>query len=272
MLVLNSSAGRCKCGHDSFRIDLKMRQAVYAELRQQEQPMPSWLHLVASSYLSLCWICALILVMNEFMAPQRMWIMNVVWPINALYWGPVAVWAYYRWGRLETKRAVMEARERGEENAGERKPFWAMVAIGTSHCGAGCTLGDIMAESLIYVLGLNFFGSIAHHDLFTAYVLDYMFAYVLGIVFQYFTIAPMRHLGFLSGIWAAVKADTLSLTAFEVGLFGWMALPALVFFGQPLKKTDPVFWFMMQIGMMLGFLTSYPVNWWLLKTGLKEKM
>jgi len=29
---------------------------------------------------------------------------------------------------------------------------------------------------------------------------------------------------------------------------------------------------MMQIAMLIGFLTAYPVNWWLLRAGLKEKM
>jgi hypothetical protein len=29
---------------------------------------------------------------------------------------------------------------------------------------------------------------------------------------------------------------------------------------------------MMQIGMICGFATSYPMNWWLLRIGLKEAM
>jgi nitrogen regulatory protein PII len=29
---------------------------------------------------------------------------------------------------------------------------------------------------------------------------------------------------------------------------------------------------MMQIAMIFGFLTSYPVNWWLLRKGWKETM
>jgi len=49
--------------------------------------------------------------------------------------------------------------------------------------------------------------------IFAAWIVDYLFAYAFGIVFQYFTIAPMRNLGFVAGIWAAIKADTLSLTA-----------------------------------------------------------
>ena len=249
-------------------IVLSCRRLVTADVDM----VPSWLHILAWAYLAICFASAALIAVDEFRRPQRMWIMNAVWPVNALYWGPVGLWAYCRWGRLSTKRAVMEAKARGEENPGKRKPFWAMVAIGDSHCGAGCTLGDMVAEWMIFGLSLSLFGAMKHHELFTAYVLDYAFAFTLGIVFQYFTIAPMRHLGFAAGLWAAIKADTLSLTAFEIGLFGWMALPSLVFFGHPLAKTDPVFWFMMQVGMILGFFTSYPINWWLIKAGLKEAM
>ena len=92
-----------------------------------------------------------------------------------------------------------------------------------------------------------------------------------GIVFQYFTIAPMRHLPVLKGIWAAVKADALSLTAWQLGMYGWMAIAVFLIFGHEIRKTSPVFWFMMQIAMLAGFLTSYPVNGWLVWAGLKEK-
>ena len=71
---------------------------------------------------------------------------------------------------------------------------------------------------------------------------------------------------------AALKADTLSLTAWQVGMYGWMAVATFLIFGRELDKADPVFWFMMQIAMLAGFLTSYPVNWWLVSAGIKEKM
>ena len=32
------------------------------------------------------------------------------------------------------------------------------------------------------------------------------------------------------------------------------------------------FWFMMQFAVWAGLLTSYPVNWWLVQRGIKEKM
>ncbi len=190
-----------------------------------------------------------------------MWIMDVVWPITALYSGPLGLYAYYKVGRLSTKG-------RGEKSPGKKKPFWQMVGDGATHCGAGCTLGDVCAEWILFAAPLVLFGS----KLYGGWLVDYLFAYAFGIAFQYFTIAPMRHLSVGKGIWAAIKADTLSLTAWQVGMYGWMAVAVFLIFGHELEKTDPVFWFMMQIAMLFGFLTSYPVNWWLLRSGLKEKM
>ena len=114
---------------------------------------------------------------------------------------------------------------------------------------------------------------IAGLALWPEYAVDYVLAFALGVAFQYFTIAPMRGLGVRKGLVAAVKADALSLTAFEVGLFGWMALVQLVFFPVHHLTADTAsYWFMMQLGMLLGFATAYPANWWLLRRGLKERM
>jgi len=97
-------------------------------------------------------------------------------------------------------------------------------------------------------------------------------AFVFGIAFQYFTIAPMRNLSPVAGLEAAVKADTASLVAWQVGMYGWMAIVTFVLFGRELPKTGPVFWFMMQIAMVAGFVFAWPVNAWLIRAGWKERM
>jgi Domain of unknown function (DUF4396) len=96
-------------------------------------------------------------------------------------------------------------------------------------------------------------------------------AWFLGIIFQYLAIVQMRRISVQTALKEAIKADTLSLVMFEIGLFGWMALVVLVLIGN-LYPVSPVFWFMMQIGMILGFFTSYPANWWLVKKGIKQGM
>lgn len=189
--------------------------------------------------------------------------MDWVWPITALYAGPLAVGLYWKFGRRSSQEVTAQ-------NTGEtkEKPFWATVAIGATHCGAGCTVGDIIAESTIFSTGITVGGSVLGAE----YVGDYALAYILGIVFQYFAIAPMRGLSIGPGVWAAIKADTLSLTAFEVGLFGWMAIMNVMLFNPHLQPNQPTYWFMMQIGMLIGYATSYPMNWWLIRRGIKEAM
>jgi hypothetical protein len=82
----------------------------------------------------------------------------------------------------------------------------------------------------------------------------------------------MRNLSGWDGIKAALKADTVSLVAFEIGMFAFMAFSSQVLFHPKLEPTQPVYWYMMQIAMLVGFLTAYPANWWLIKKKLKEAM
>jgi hypothetical protein len=144
------------------------------------------------------------------------------------------------------------------------------MAIEVSHCGSGCALGDVVSEFAIFWLGL----AIAGTTLLAEYVGDYVFALAFGILFQYFAIAPMRGLGLRDGLKAAAKADFISLTAFEVGLFGWMAIMTFVLFPAPnnLATSSAAFWFLMQIGMIIGFFTSWPANVWLVRRGIKVPM
>jgi hypothetical protein len=212
---------------------------------------------IAVALLSAAWIAV-----DVMRRPQRMGIMNVVWPLTGLYAGVLGVWAYYAIGR----KAVSAARE--SDGRSGRKPFWQSVLVGTTHCGSGCTLGDIVAESMTATLAFTVLGQ----QIFAAWILDYIFALLFGIAFQYFALRPMREGSAGELLIDALKADTLSLTAWQIGMYGWMAIAVFGIFGHELPKSDPTFWFMMQIAMLFGFLTSYPVNWWLLRRGIKEAM
>jgi len=143
------------------------------------------------------------------------------------------------------------------------------VAVGATHCGAGCSLGDLAAETALAAFPLVLFGQ----KVFGTWLIDFILALLFGIAFQYFTIKPMKRLSPKDGLIAALKADSLSLTAWQLGMYGWMAIALFALFGpERLPKSSPVFWLMMQIAMLAGFATSYPVNWWLLRRGIKEAM
>ena len=243
--------------------------------------VPNWLHLLSISLIVLGFATAAVIVVEEVRHPQSMWIMNIVWPVVALFGTLLVGWTYWRYGRLATEEKAVAAKCLNQEPPSKTEtPFPAKVGKGALHCGSGCTLGDIMAEWLAFAvpvvavwLGWH---SLFQEKLFAVWILDFIFAFLIGIAFQYFTIAPMRDLGVGEGLWAAVKADTLSLTAWQIGMYSFMALASLYIFprifGLQLEVNSFEFWFMMQIAMLCGFLTSYPVNWWLIRTGIKEAM
>jgi len=220
---------------------------------------------IAILSLLLAAACAAVIVLDMTLRGYRqpMTVMAVVWPVTALYLGPIGLWAYARWGRPRSPRW------RREHGRPAERAMATSVGVAVGHCGAGCTLGDIVGASLVFVVGIRLFGLALWAEL----VLDFAFAFVLGIGFQYLTIAPMRGLGVADGLRAAVRADALSLIAFEVGLFAWMiALRFVVFATDPLHPDQPMYWAAMQLGMVLGFVTSFPANWWLVSHGYKERM
>lgn len=247
---------------------------------------PQWAEIVAWISLATAFVCAAVILVDEFVLGyrQHMWIMNVVHPITALYWGPVWLWGYFRYAR-RSSGPVMRARAQQLAAAGTDPEKLAAsghsvneedvrrwhVGNAVSHCGAGCTLGDIGGEWIVWALGPWMIGVIG--TLGPEYVWDFPLAWMFGIAFQYFTIVPMRSdLSRLAGLWHAIRADTLSILSFQLGLFGWMALSHLVIWQPPLPIDTAAHWWMMQVGMVAGYFTAWPVNRWLIRKGWKEKM
>jgi hypothetical protein len=131
---------------------------------------------------------------------------------------PPSLWSYINLGLKMT--IGNEMRHPLSEQSGARAPSWAQVTLATTHCGAGCALGDIVSEWLVFAKGLTFAGG----EFPTRLTLDLLLGRAFGIVFQYSTIVPTRGLSFGKGLLQAMRADTLAIIAFEIGLFGWMTL------------------------------------------------
>lgn len=228
--------------------------------------IPPWLHALSIASLVIALLTASGIALDLLRRPQRMGIMNLVWPLSALFGSVAVLWLYWTYGRADDRK--------------KKEGMGYSVATGALHCGSGCTLGDISAEWLAVAFPAiaTWFGwpHLFHDRMFAVWVLDFLFAFAFGIVFQYYSVAPMRGLSLRDGIIAAFKADTLSLTAWQVGMYGFMAIAIfLIFrplFGVMLQADSVEFWFMMQIAMLFGFATAYPVNWWLIRKGIKEAM
>ncbi len=232
---------------------------------------PDWVTAFAWISLVIGFACAAWVWLDVRRRPQRMSVMNVVWPVNMLFGGIVWLLVYLRIGRSAA---------RGDDRPPPQRSMRQAVAISTNHCGAGCTLGDIVGEFLLVLVPVlavvTGYGWLFQERIFAVWVWDFVFAFAIGIAFQYFAIVPMRGLGFRDGLKAAVTADAASISAWQVGMYGTMAIAqfllAPLWFGGMIPVLTPEFWFAMQVAMVIGFCTSYPVNWLLIRAGVKERM
>jgi hypothetical protein len=217
--------------------------------------MPHPLIAVAWLSLTLAVLSALTVVADLVVdGAQTMWIMNVVWPVTALWAGPLGLLGYLRYGRAGSRRAA-EREDRAPP--GRRQPFSILVAKGTSHCGSGCTVGDLVAESIAFAFPLTLFGQ----RFFGVWIYDYALAYLFGIAFQYYTIKPMQNQG--------RHSLTHGLADRDVRLDGGGAICDLR--AKPVDERSGVLAHDAG-GNVLRLRDLLPVNWWLLRRGIKEAM
>jgi hypothetical protein len=105
-----------------------------------------------------------------------------LWPVTALFASLLALRGYFKYDR-----AAAGGHTEGKARQSDT-PFSVAVAKGATHCGAGCTIGDILAEWLAFTFPAVavWFGwrSLFQEKLFAVWVLAYAFAFVLGTAFQ----------------------------------------------------------------------------------------
>ena len=244
-------------------------------------------------------IIAVIIAYDLMRHEQSMKIMNAVWILTGLWASYLALWAYWKFGREDMPRgdagSGMKMSNVSDSNMQKmpgmdmkmdmqmdmnmdmsmpmnmdmKRPHWQSVALSALHCGAGCTLADIIGEWFTYFFPLSIAGSL----LAANWTLDFVLALILGVYFQFYAIRQMEKISVSAGLKRAFQADFFSLLAWQIGMYGWMALVHFVFFkGGMLDRDTWTFWFMMQIAMLTGFVCAYPVNALLIKYGVKKGM
>ena len=224
---------------------------------------PTWLTIIAWISLAAAFVSAAAILYDIYVRGwrQHMRVMEAVWPITALFLGPLGWLAYARIGR---PRPVSPTNRAAAED-----PEWHGVFTSATHCGAGCALGDLIGEWVVFAAAVT----IAGVALWPAYLIDFALAYAFGILFQYYAIKPMSDLTPRQAIADAMISETLSIVAFEIGMFAVMALVYFVLFTDPHLTTDhAAYWLTMQIAATFGLATSYPVNVWLVRRGIKHPM
>lgn len=216
---------------------------------------------------------------------QSMKIMNSVWILTALWAGILGLIAYFWFGRAKkAMKMSMTMPKIAMPNDGKmtmkmdgmmkmdmpERPKWQSTTLSTLHCGAGCTLADLIGEWFLFFVAIRICESLVVGSM----VVDYILALCIGVYFQAAAIKSMDStLTIKERFVKAFKADVLSLTSWQIGMYGFMAVVFYVIFPyEHIAQDSWVFWFMMQIAMLFGFLFAYPANIVLIHAGIKKSM
>ena len=191
--------------------------------------VPGWLTALSWSWIALAVLSVVVIARDVFVGgrhqPTRT--MDVVWPLSALYLGPVAVLLYRRWGRPRSTPAV--------------------AATGLAG-GAASALAHLVGVPLVVLSGLT----IAGIDLWPMIL---VIAVVASTLLALFEASAGKRL--VTAAWIG----TFTVLAFDIGMGGWMLL--LHFTENMPAASHIAFWFLMQIGVILGTLTALPAVRWL---------
>lgn len=216
--------------------------------------VPAWLTPVAWAYIAVSLLTAAYIAFDIYARRQRHQSVatELVWITSALYLGPVAALLYHRYGRAPRHEQAPD-------------PVRRPAALGGLPGGGASAVSHLVGVPLVLASGLT----IAGIDLWVMIITIGVLAIALLFVYQRQVArtarpTPRPRSGRAHGTTTAASAAlaaVLTVLAFDIGMGGWMLLLHYNEFMPP--ATEGTFWFLMQIGILLGLATGYPAVVWL---------
>ena len=205
-----------------------------------------WFALTALSTAYVAW--------DAFTKNPELTVMKWGWVLVTLYTGPVGL-AFY----------VLSCKE-PEPGTHEEfvKPLWKQSLGSTIHCVAGDATGIIIAATITALLGFPMWIDI---------VAEYVFGFLFGLlIFQALFMKDMLGGSYRKAVRSSFMPEWLSMNMVMAGMIPTMVV---LMMGSDMRAMWPgnlVYWGAMSAATLVGFVTAYPVNVWLVAKNLKHGM
>jgi len=204
-----------------------------------------WFALTAVSVIYVAW--------DLIMRTPEIKVMKWGWILVTLYTGPVAFTVYW----FSCREPAPGSHEKFIA------PLWKQSVGSSIHCMAGDATGIIVAAAVTSLLGLPM-------------GVDAAVEYIAGFAFGLLIFQALFMKDMLGGsYWQAIKGtwlpEWLSMNAVMAGMIPVM----IILMTKDMRAMEPTslrFWGVMSLASLAGAALAYPVNWWLVKNGLKHGM
>ena len=140
---------------------------------------------------------------------------------------------------------------------------WRQTLGSTMHCVAGDGVGILAGAVLASVLGIT-----GPAEMILEYVLGFAFGWT---IFQALFMRDMAGGSYGAALKSTFMSELLSMNLLMAGM-----MPTMMILRRYVPSADnpltPNFWFVMSMGLLVGFIVAYPMNWWLVANHLKHGM
>ncbi len=140
---------------------------------------------------------------------------------------------------------------------------WRQTLGSTMHCVAGDGVGILAGAVLSTLLSLTGLAEVA-----LEYVLGFAFGWT---IFQSLFMRSTSGGSYSAALRSTFIPELLSINLLMAGMVPTAMLlrKHIPYSGDP---ASPQFWFVMSMGLLVGFIFAYPMNWWLVANHLKHGM
>lgn len=196
-------------------------------------------------------VCLLLLVWDLFTNAPVSAVQKLGWILVVFYTGPIGFIAFL----YACRRPFPGGHDR------YTRATWKQGVNSEVHCLAGDATGILIAAVIASALSVPTGWEI---------VLEYVAGFVCGL----FIFQALMMIGMFEGrYWLAVRktffAETVSMNFVMVGMIPTMLLLANVW-PDSREPTEAAFWFRMSLATVVGGVTAFPINRWLVARGLKH--
>jgi len=212
----------------------------------------AWIDVILLGWFLLVLLSVAYVAWDAFRHLPEPGVIKWAWVLTTLYLGPVGA-AFY---------VLADKEPRPGEHERFVAPMWKQALGSTLHCVAGDATGVIIAATITGLLGLPMW-----FDMTAEYVLGFAFGL---FIFQSLFMKGIMGVTYGTALKQSFLPEWVSMNAMMAGMF-----PVMVMFmmGRDMRAMDPrepLYWGVMSLAIGVGFVTAYPVNWWLVSKGLKH--
>ena len=214
----------------------------------------AWIDVILLMWFALTLISVAYVAYDASANNPELTVMKWGWVLVTLYMGPVGAGLY-----------VLSCKEpRPFTHEEFIKPLWKQAMGSTIHCVAGDATGIILAATITAIIGF---------PMWVDLIVEYAAGFAFGLlIFQSLFMKDMMGGSYAKALRMTFMPEWLSMNMVMAGMIPVMVAGMM---GRDMRAMDPshlLYWGVMSAGVIVGFATAYPVNYWMVAKGLKHGM